>query len=206
MIRLILIRHGQTKWNVGGRYQGQSDIALNEEGIKQARQLAAHFPVSQLDAIYASDLQRAAKTAEILAKRFGISVQEESAFRELSFGDWEGLTYEEIIKQWPEAIEKFFKAPDTLHIPNGETFVQVQQRAMKRLHEILQENRMGDRTIAIVAHGAILRTILTAQLHIPLRYVWRIRQFNTAVNIVRYDEDLPTVELLNSTAHIQEKA
>lgn len=203
MIRLVLIRHGQTKWNMEERYQGQSDIALSEEGMKQAKKLAEHFPAERLDAIYASDLQRATKTAEIIARPFGLSVQCEEAFRELSFGAWEGLTYEEIVQRWPKALENFFQHPDMLQIPQGETFRQVQDRAMNRLNAILQEEGAEEKTIAIVAHGAILRTILTAQLCIPLRCVWRIRQFNTAVNIVRYDDFVPTVELMNGTAHLQ---
>lgn len=202
MTRLILIRHGQTEWNISGRYQGQSDVALTKDGIEQAKMLSEHFPVNHVDAIYASNLQRATRTAAIIAEHFGLKVHQEAVFRELSFGDWEGLTYEEIIHQWPEAMEKFFQYPDLLEIPNGETFQQVQNRAMERLDTILHDFEGGDHTVVVVAHGAILRTILAAQLNMSLRYVWRIRQFNTAVNIVRYDDGIPTIELMNSIAHL----
>lgn len=201
MTKVIFIRHGQTEWNVTGRYQGQSDVQLSEEGRQQAVKLAENFPVGKVDAIYASDLQRAMVTAETIAKKFDLKVQAEPAFRELSFGDWEGLTYQQIVDKWEDAMANFLQHPDILEIPGGESFPQVQKRAVKRLDELIQKH--DGQTIVVVAHGAVLRTMLTAALHMPLQYLWSIRQFNTAVNIVRYDADAnPTVELLNSTAHL----
>lgn len=202
MTRLVLIRHGQTAWNKSGKYQGQSDVALSEEGLEQARCLAEHFPVEKLDAVYASDLSRAMVTAETVAQKFGLEVRPEPAFRELSFGKWEGLTYAEIVAGWPEAMANFLTHPDIMEIPQGESFPQVQQRAMARLREIVAEHEPHDHTVGIFAHGAVLRTILTGIMQMPLSQVWTLSQYNTAVNIVRFDEGRPTVELLNSTAHL----
>jgi alpha-ribazole phosphatase len=201
LTKVIFIRHGQTEWNVTGRYQGQSDVQLSEEGCQQAVKLAENFPVDRVDAIYASDLQRAMVTAETIAKQFGLPVQAEPAFRELSFGEWEGLTYQQIVDKWEDAMANFLQHPDILEIPGGESFPAVQKRAVTRLNELVKEH--DGQTIVVVAHGAVLRTLLAAALHMPLQYLWSIRQFNTAVNIVRYDADAnPTVELLNSTAHL----
>lgn len=202
MTRLVLIRHGQTAWNKSGKYQGQSDVALSEEGLEQARCLAEHFPAEKLDAVYASDLSRAMVTAETVAQKFGLEVRPEPAFRELSFGKWEGLTYAEIVAGWPEAMANFLTHPDIMEIPQGESFPQVQQRAMARLKEIVAEHEPHDHTVGIFAHGAVLRTILTGIMQMPLSQVWTLSQYNTAVNIVRFDEGRPTVELLNSTAHL----
>ena len=202
MTRLIFVRHGQTEWNKSGRYQGQSDVALSEEGLAQARCLAEHFPADRLDAIYASDLSRAMVTAGIVAERFHLPVRKEAAFRELSFGDWEGLTYQEIVSGWPEAMENFLLHPDILEVPRGETFARVQKRAMERIWKIVAEHEPKDHTVAIFAHGAVLRTILTSLMHIPLQYLWSLSQYNTAVSMVRFDGGRPTVELLNSTAHL----
>ena len=202
MTRLVLIRHGQTAWNKSGKYQGQSDVALSEEGLEQARCLAEHFPVEKLDAVYASDLSRAMVTAETVAQKFGLEVRPEPAFRELSFGKWEGLTSAEIVAGWPDAMANFLTHPDIMEIPQGESFPQVQQRAMARLKEIVAEHEPHDHTVGIFAHGAVLRTILTGIMQMPLSQVWTLSQYNTAVNIVRFDEGRPTVELLNSTAHL----
>jgi len=201
LTKVIFIRHGQTEWNVTGRYQGQSDVQLTAEGHRQAEKLAADFPVDTVDAVYASDLQRAMVTAETIAQKFGLPVQAEPAFREVSFGKWEGLTYQQIVAEWEEGMTNFLQHPDILEIPGGETFPAVQKRATDKLQELVKKH--DGQTIVVVAHGAVLRTMLTAALHMPLQYLWSIRQFNTAVNIVRYDEGAnATVELLNSTAHL----
>lgn len=205
MMKLILVRHGRTQWNADGRYQGQSDVALAAEGVAQAESLAEHFPVEHLDAVYSSDLQRARTTAEIVAGRFGLEVRTEPAFREICFGKWEGLTYEQIVSSWPEAMANFLQHPDILEIPEGENFEQVRARAFPRLLELVREHEPHGHVIAIFAHGAVLRTLLASIMHIPLRYVWTLRQSNTAVNIVSYEEGWPTVELLNSTAHLTKK-
>ena len=201
-MRLILVRHGQTEWNAGGRYQGQSNVALSDTGRKQARFLAERFPVRQLDAIYTSDLDRAKETAECVGKRLGLTVCPEKAFRELSFGDWEGLTYQEISSRWPEEAEKLFTAPDELVIPHGETFRDLQKRALDKIYSLYEKHI--DQTVAVFAHGAINKTILAGLLHIPLHYLWSLRQDNTAVNILRLDDGYVMVELINSTSHLGE--
>jgi len=207
MTKIVLVRHGQTEWNVLGKYQGQSDIDLSPEGIRQAEKLASKlevFHIEHLDAVYSSDLKRAMITAGFLAEKASCSVIARRQLRELNFGCWEGLTYQQITKQWPDEVQNFFTRPDLLVVPNGETFAEVQQRAMQEVYKIISEH--PGQTAAIVAHGAIIRTILAAVLHMPLRYIWSIRQDNTAVNIFRSNEDGFLLELLNSTAHLQIKA
>ena len=199
-MKLFLIRHGQTEWNRLGKYQGQADIALSEDGLRQAELLAKAFPAETLNVIYTSDLKRALMTAECLERRYHCPIYPDAGLRELNFGDWEGLTYEEIATRWPQEVENLFGAPEKLQIPNGETFAALQARAMKKLRAIRMENE--GKEVAVVAHGAIAKTILTALLHIPLHYIWALRQDNTAVNIVRFDGDYMSVELINGTAHL----
>lgn len=200
MMKLYLIRHGQTDWNRLGKYQGQADVPLSKEGLRQAERLARHFPADTLDVIYTSDLQRAVMTAERLAEKFSAPLTADKALRELNFGDWEGLTYQEIADGWPQEVDNLFGAPEKLKIPKGETFLALQQRAMEKIREIRAENE--GKHVAVVAHGAITKAILTALLHMPLHYVWTLRQDNTAVNILRFDGDFMSVELLNGTAHL----
>ena len=199
-MNLILVRHGETAWNVSGKYQGQTDVPLSAAGLKQAQILAAYFPVAKVDAIYASDLKRAMVTAEYLGKKFGLTVRPEKAFRELNFGDWEGLTYEEITAKWPEAMDNFLAHPDKLVIPNGESFAMLQDRAMAKVREMIALH--PEQNVVLVAHGAVLRTVLAAALDIPLANVWRLRQYNTAISLIRYTDTMPLVEVMNSTAHL----
>ncbi len=203
MMRLILVRHGQTEWNAGGRYQGQSNVALSELGRKQAECLAEHFPVQSLDAIYSSDLDRARETAECVGRKFGVSVCLEPSFRELSFGDWEGLTYQEISAHWPEQANKLFTAPDELAIPHGETFQALQKRALDKIYALYDKH--VDQTIAVFAHGAINKTILAGLMHIPLHYLWSLRQDNTAVNLLRLDDGYVMIEGINNVSHLTDE-
>ena len=201
MTKVILLRHGQTEWNILGKYQGKTDVPLSAEGKAQARQLAEHFPVSAVDAVYSSDLSRAAFTAKCIAEKFNLPVNLEPQFREIDFGEWEGLSFKEIAARYPYAADgQFWQKPDEITIPGGETFAALQTRAMTRLNEIIAA--ADGKTIAVAAHGAINRVILAEALHMNLRYVWSIRQFNTAVNIIVYDGVWRTVELINGTAHL----
>lgn len=200
MTKLILVRHGRTLWNSSGKFQGQSDVELSEEGISQAKKLAENFPVAHIDRVYSSNLQRAYVTGEIIANKFNVPIIKDERLREVCFGSWEGLTYDEIHEKWPKEIETMFSTPDVLTMPNGESFAQVQKRGVEALLDIVHKH--PDETIVITAHGGILRTLLAYTLHMPLRYIWTLRQDNTAVNIVAFYGDKINVELLNSTAHL----
>ena len=142
-------------------------------------------------------------TAKAIADRFGLEVTPLPEVREFHFGEWEGLTYNQICEGWPAAIENFFDKPDELQAPNGESFPVVQQRAVAGINELVKKHE--GQVIAIVAHGAVNRTILAEALGLPLRNLWRIRQDNTAVNVIRYDEGFRNVELVNSTFHLSER-
>ena len=194
MTRIYLIRHGETEWNKEGRLQGHSNVLLSPEGIHQAQLLAKHLP------IYSSDLSRAMETARILAAKLGLSVIQESGFREVNFGDWEGRNFSELATEVPEGFENFFTRPDKAHPPNGETFLEAQARALTALDEIIDER--DEQSIIIVSHGAVIRLLICAALGMPIRKMWTISQFNMAVNIFRVDDGNPTIELLNSTLHL----
>ena len=187
MIKVMLVRHGVTEWNLTQRIQGQSDIHLAPDGVHQARLLTVHFPFDTVDAIYSSDLHRAMTTAEVIASRFNRS--------------WEGRSFEEIAKEYPNEFKKFFLQPDMLLIKDGETFAELQNRAMTTLKKIVHD--IGDnKHIVMVMHGAIIRTIIAAILEMPLRKIWAIKQQNTAVNILRIDDGAFSIELLNDTHHL----
>ncbi|MDD3115581.1 MAG: histidine phosphatase family protein [Anaerovibrio sp.] len=201
MTKLILIRHGQTIWNKLGKYQGQADIELSEEGMAQAEKLGANFPVDKVAAVYASSLKRAMATGDAVARRFGLETAACRELMEISFGDWEGMTYEEINAVWPSVHDGLFCRPDITACPNGEGFAGVQKRAVAKLQELVKKHQ-GE-TFVIAAHGGVNRTLLCHALGLPLRYMWNIRQDNTAVNVISfYDDGRITVDLMNSVEHL----
>ena len=204
MTKLILVRHGQTEWNITGRFQGQSDTILSEVGRKQARLLAENFETyysNKVDAIYSSDLKRAFETAETIGKKFSVDVKPDPRLREIHFGKWEGEEFEAVRKSDPEMLSNLFERPDLLKVDGGESFAEVQNRAMESINEIVAAN--PNKIVVVAAHGAILRTIIGAMMEVPLRCVWKFRQDNTAVNLVRHDGKDFMIALVNSTAHLQ---
>lgn len=200
MTRVIFIRHGQTKWNVEYKYQGHSEVELSETGVHQADLVALRLASEPIHAIYSSDLGRALQTAEHIAKHHGLTVKPMNELREYNFGEWEGLTFTEICARWPGISSDFFKNPDAIRVPGGETFGEVKARAEAAIKNLL--NNHPDQTIAVVSHGGTIRTILCAALGLSLDRVWAIRQDNTAVNIVEYHSESAIVTLVNDVHHI----
>lgn len=201
MTRIILIRHGETPWNLEKKYQGHTDIDLTETGVSQAHLVAQRLKRQYtLDAVYSSDLSRAYKTAQIIAKLQEQQVIIVPEFREISFGDWEGLNYESLHSDQSNSISKLFSHPNEVEIPNGETFQIVKERALSALHSLRDQH--NNQTIAIVSHGGTIRTILCGVLNLHLNYLWNIKQDNTAVNIIEFYNEQALVSLVNDTHHL----
>jgi alpha-ribazole phosphatase len=200
MTKVILVRHGQTLWNLEMKYQGHCDVALTEKGIKQAELAAISLAAEPISAIYASDLCRALATAECIAKKHNVQVTAIPELREINFGQWEGLTYDKINNQWSEIMAKLFTHPDEIQIPDGETFREVKERATAALAKLVAQH--PNETIVVVSHGGTIRTILCAILNIHLNYLWKIKQDNTAINILEYYDNEVMVSLVNGTHHL----
>lgn len=203
MTKIILVRHGQTHWNVEMKYQGQTDIELTEKGLQQARMVADRLASEPVSAVYSSDLSRAFVTAKIIAQKHDLSVIAMPELREISFGDWEGLTYTNINSGWPQIMEKLFTCPNEVIIPGGESFHQLKERASQALKKIYISH--PDQTVVVVSHGGTIRTLICMALNINLNYVWNIRQDNTAVSILEYFDNRIILSLLNDTSHLRSR-
>ena len=157
--KIVLLRHGETAWNREGRFLGQSDPGLNEEGQTQA-QAAAELLASQvITSIYSSDLRRALETAELIARKQNkIVVQIIPCLREINFGIWEGLTFAEIESSYPKLLSQWLEDPFRVRIPDGETANEVILRVQEAWNRISLPAAAKD-TIAIVAHGGTLRML-----------------------------------------------
>lgn len=196
MMRIFLIRHGETEWNRQKRLQGHSDTHLSQEGFRQAISLAEHAPFKHVDAIYSSDLMRAMETANILAEKFNLNVKLMPELRETNYGNWEGRFISELVTESPKSFGKFFTDPERCHPPHGETFLECQARVMIGIREIIANHE--NQNVIAVSHGAAIRLILGAALDMPIHKMWAIAQFNTALNILRVDDGEFTVETINS--------
>jgi phosphoserine phosphatase len=150
MTGLVLIRHGETDWNVEGRYQGQADPPLNARGLAQAYQLAEQLKNHPLDLLYTSPLKRSAQTAEIAAQLLGIPLYIEARFMEIHQGDWQTRLRAEIEALYPDLFRRWESEPWQVSPPHGETLYQVQARVTAAVEEIKQKHP-HDR-VGIVTH------------------------------------------------------
>jgi broad specificity phosphatase PhoE len=201
MKRIYLIRHGQTAWNVEGRWQGALDIPLGETGIAQAAALAAYLSKRPITQIYSSDLQRAAKTAQPLADALGLTVNYDPRLREMHLGIFQGLTYEEMQERYPHEVALMNSDYYDYVIPGGESRRIMQQRVYSLWQELLAQPVSGE--TALIMHGGPIR------LHLMKLYDYEpnfhVKINNTSITTIDVDDDgKPHLTGLTEIPHLQQ--
>jgi len=166
MTRLCLVRHGQTDWNLEGRYQGQSDVPLNENGRLQAHSLAQILQFHPFAAIYTSDLVRARETAETIAVNLRLPVTIDSRLREINQGEWEGQLVDIIKARYADLWQQRSVDPASVRPPGGETIGEVTTRVQACVEDVVQER--PNSSVLIVSHGLALATIICKVEGIPV--------------------------------------
>ena len=198
---ITLVRHGETKWNVLGKFQGCRDINLSDEGILQAQYLSKRFQ-NKFDHIYTSPLNRARQTAEIISKDSSSTSMVELDLREIDFGDWEGLTIKEIETNFPERFTQWRN--DELDGPmcGGDLSIKKASiRAKKVILDIIKKHP-GD-NIIIVAHGGIIKAGLIGIFDWKMTMYHKIILGNTSICKIIFDDNLsPKIITLNDTSHL----
>ncbi len=200
MFRLLLVRHGETAWNVDGRYQGQADVPLNAAGRRQAARVAERLADASLRAIYASDLKRAWETAELVACHHDAPLQADVRLREFDLGAWQGRTYQQIAERDPERLAAWNADRVTQSPPGGETLAQLAARVAALLEELHTTHSEG--TIALISHGGTLRVLLCVVLGYPLKRYWQFEVDNTAIAEIEWRELGPVVVRWNDVNHL----
>lgn len=200
MGQIYLVRHGQTDWNKTERFRGQADIGLNYQGIRQAHNLAEYLSGREIAAVYSSPLKRALKTAEIIAVPHGLVVQVEPGFLDVDYGEWQGLTLEQISRKFPTLYQQWLEDPRKVDFPRGDSIPSVGQRVLAAFRRLAEKH--GQETIAIIAHQAINKILLFELFKLKPR-LWEIPQDIAAVNIITYDGNEFRLQVLNDTAHLQ---
>ncbi len=202
--RVILIRHGQSQGNAERRFGGHSPTPLSELGQRQAEATARALQSEGISAIYSSDLLRAVRTAEPLARATGLEIKSTEAFRERSVGRMEGLTFEEAAEQFPEEYAALLRRDFEHVLKGGESYRQLLDRAARALDHAIEEHRGG--TVAVVSHTGticILALHLMGALDAPeLRPVW-VASSNCGVTRFHLQHGgLVRVLAINDTRHL----
>lgn len=202
-MKLLLARHGQTDWNLEQRFQGQSDIPLNETGRKQAQALAERLSAESFNAVYSSDLQRAAETADIITQMSGYKpdLHPDARLREVNFGDWEGLTYAEIQTKYPDELAAWEKDLYKTAPPNGETLEELAIRVQSMLDDLRKKH--DRQNILIVAHGGVLQTLICLALKLPPAMYWQFHLSIASLSQVAFYPAGAILNALNDTCHLK---
>ncbi|HET6645283.1 MAG TPA: histidine phosphatase family protein [Fimbriimonadales bacterium] len=187
MLRLLIIRHGQTPYNLAARNQGHTDIELDETGVAQAESLAHSLCQIDIDAIYSSDMKRALRTAQTFSDRVGAEVLVDKRLRERNYGSWEGMTFEEIHKQDEEAYRRFRQDPVLYRSGGGETGLEVFARVGAFLAELLRDRPAG--SLAIFTHGGTGSAVIAALLHGSPRTAAALRLANCGITEITIEEN-----------------
>jgi broad specificity phosphatase PhoE len=169
-VRILLARHGETVFNVEGRWQGQSDSPLTERGLAQARELARALADEPIVAVYSSDLGRAVDTAAEVAKRHHLAVTTDERLREIDTGAWTGKGRAEITAEFPGGLEAWATQPTSMRLPNGETLFEAQTRALAFFAQRMPAH--AAQTVVVISHGAIGQTILVNAMGGTVEDLW----------------------------------
>lgn len=199
---VLVVRHGETHWNIEGRRQGHLDSTLTEKGRAQAEAVSRRFTADSCNAIYSSDLGRAYNTARVIAEKTGHEVVPDERLRERHLGIFQGLNGDEIHERYPVEYEQHRNGGADHAVPSGESFRQQTTRNMLCLEELAQ--RHTGETIVVVTHGGVLSALFRHTLAIPLDAPRRFSFKNASVNLFNYQDGTWELETWGDIAHLQE--
>jgi ribonuclease H / adenosylcobalamin/alpha-ribazole phosphatase len=201
----LLLRHGQTALSVERRFAGRGDVALTDVGARQAAAAAARLAArGGIDLVASSPLARALSTAEIVAEATGAALLVDDDLVETDFGEWEGLTFAEVMARWPEEMGAWMASVDAAP-PGGESLAGAARRALAALDRLLSEH--GRKTITVVSHVTPIKTIVCRALLAPPATLFRIHLDVASLSEVDWYADGPAlVRSLNDTAHLHPAA
>lgn len=182
-MKIYLIRHGRTDWNDTNKIQGKSDIPLNPTGILQAEKLASELKNEKYDIshVYTSHLQRARKTAEIISSELNIPCDILNGVEEINLGDWEGLSWDEVMLHYPEAYKIWRKNRRYTKSVNGESYDDMLQRVLSAL---LYLSKTSNKNIAVVTHSAVIMALMCYINNAPFEKMTDYKVKNTSVTTI----------------------
>ncbi|HHW08577.1 MAG TPA: histidine phosphatase family protein [Firmicutes bacterium] len=217
MIRLYLIRHGESAGNIQKHLGVADDSPLTESGIAQAEAVAERLAGCKIDALFSSPARRALATAGYIARHHRhLICRSDSRLKELDYGRWSGLTFERISRNDPELCRKWLAEPLSFTPPGGENCLDAIARAGSFLCDLWQEHdqsqlpqpsrehgREHSRSVAVVSHGGLLRALITRLLDMPPQLILRLSIAHGSISVINwFGEGNSVIETLNDTRHL----
>tara|TARA_B100001248_G_scaffold152576_1_gene114699 strand:- start:316 stop:1644 length:1329 start_codon:yes stop_codon:yes gene_type:complete len=203
--RIFLIRHGETNWNKEGRFQGQIDIPLNENGKDQARKTSKYLRNISFNKAFSSSMHRPYETAQIILQdNHDIKIKKIDSLIEISHGLWEGKLEAEIKEKWPILLNDWHNKPEKVIMPEGESIKDVSDRSVEAFNKICLSQKNNDLSL-LVAHDAVNKTLICNILSMNYSNIWMIKQGNGGITVIDLFNDpqkSPVISALNITTHL----
>ena len=200
MVKLILVRHALTVDNQKSRLSGHIDSSISEEGKEQIDKITNYLKDFDIDKIYTTTSSRTKDTVKKLSELKSIEIIEKESLKEISFGDFEGLTFDEIKDKYPKEFQDMIEKGYEYKYPNGESLIDSYNRVCIELDNIISNN--DDRTILICSHGGTIRNIITYLISNSYKYHWNFKIDNGAVTILEVQDGFTVITAMNNTSFI----
>ena len=201
MVKLILVRHALTVDNQKSRLSGHIDSSISEEGKEQIDKITNYLKDFDIDKIYTTTSSRTKDTVKKLSELKSIEIIEKESLKEISFGDFEGLTFDEIKDKYPKEFQDMIEKGYEYKYPNGESLIDSYNRVCIELDNIISNN--DDRTILICSHGGTIRNIITYLISNSYKYHWNFKIDNASVSVVEVDNGFAVINKLNDTSFLK---
>lgn len=196
MTKLILVRHALTIDNQHGRLSGHIDSCLSEEGIEQAKKLTNYLEKFHVDKIYTTTSNRTKDTIKDLAKIKNLEIIENENLKEISFGNFEGITFEHIKSNYKEEFQKMIDQGYDYRYPKGESLIDSYNRVSKEVDKILETN--NNKTVLICTHGGTVRNIISYLISNSHEYHWNFRIDNASITEIEVDNKFAVINMMNN--------
>lgn len=200
MLKLIIVRHAESKWNPVGRYQGLLDPELSERGKKQAQALAYELSRENVVRVYTSPLERTRQTAKVIAEKLGVPLYREDRVIEIDHGKWSGMLVDEVREKFPEEFELWIKEPHKVRFEGGESLEDVYRRVKDFLESLREKHR--EETVVVVSHTVPIRCMYCVLLGVDLSKFWSFGCDNASYSVVLMEEERNVLQKLNITCHL----
>ena len=200
MTEIILVRHGETGWNVSQTYRGRADVALDEVGTKQAELLGKYLSDWKLEAIYSSPLRRARDTANAIARHQNARVQVASGLIDFDYGSWQGLSEAEVRKLYPDLHQEWRTNPQRVTMPGGESLGDVAERARGVIKEAVSRYQGS---VALVSHRVVNKVLICSLLGLDNSRFWDIRQDVGGITVFDYSDGRFILTRHNDTSYLK---
>jgi broad specificity phosphatase PhoE len=199
MSKIILVRHGHVHGIAPERFRGRQDLPLTDLALSTAQRIRATWKIAS---VYSSPLSRSLATAQVIAEACGTEVHSLSELTDIDYGEWQGLTPQEVGSRWPAPFNSWRQAPHLVEIPGGESLAEVTARVTRGLGRILSRHR--NEAVVVVGHDSVNRLLLLWALDLPASAYWHLRQEPCAINELDFAHDRFQLATMNETWHLRD--